>query len=180
MYKAYNDYELIYMVKEGDTVALDILLKKYERFIYKKVYSFFYHDELGDYFQEGVICLYKAIETFDESYNKTFMRYFEVIINRHFINIHKKNKRYYEMLETYKNELLIQEKEKKILEEEKEITFKSSLEQKVYELFYLNNKKVKEISEELNLEAKQIYNAIYRIKNKLLEIYKEEKWINVD
>ena len=41
------------MVKEGDTVALDILLKKYERFIYKKVYSFFYYDESGDYFQEG-------------------------------------------------------------------------------------------------------------------------------
>ncbi|MGI6360511.1 MAG: sigma-70 family RNA polymerase sigma factor [Acholeplasmatales bacterium] len=175
MYKAYNDYELLYMVKEGDTVALDILLKKYELFIYKKVYSFFYHDESGDYFQEGVLCLYKAIETFDESYNKTFMRYFEVIINRHFINIYKKNKRYYEMLESYRNELLIEETENKIIEEDIKIIFKSSLEQKVYEMFYLNNKKVKEIAEELNLEVKQIYNAIYRIKSKLLDIYKEEK-----
>ncbi len=174
MYKAYNDYELLYMVKEGDTVALDILLKKYERFIYKKVYSFFYHDESGDYFQEGVLCLYKAIETFDESYNKTFMRYFEVILTRHFINLHKKNKRYYEMLETYKNELLIEEKEKVILEEDTNISFKSSLEQKVYELHFLNNKKVKEICEELKLEPKQIYNAIYRIKNKLLDIYKDK------
>lgn len=175
MYKAYNDYELLYMVKEGDTVALDILLKKYERFIYKKVYAFFYHDEMGDYFQEGVLCLYKAIETFDDSYNKTFMRYFEVIINRHFINLHKKNKRYYEMLESYKNELLIEEAENKIFEESANIVFKSPLEQKVYEMFYLNNKKVKEIAEELKLESKQIYNAIYRIKSKLLDMYKEEK-----
>ena len=65
-------------------------------------------------------------------------------------------------------------KRKVILEENINISFKSSLEQKVYELHFLNNKKVKEICEELNLEAKQIYNAIYRIKNKLLDMYKDK------
>lgn len=173
MYKAYNDYELLYLVKEKDTVALDILLKKYERFIYKKVYSFFFHDD-GDYFQEGVLCLYKAIETFDDRYNKTFMRYFEVILTRHFINIYNKNKRYLQMIESCKQAFLVQETEEAMLEIPLERPiFKSQTEQKIYELYYINNKKVKEISGLLNLNAKQIYNAIYRIKHKLLDIYQE-------
>ncbi|MFA5720443.1 MAG: sigma-70 family RNA polymerase sigma factor [Acholeplasmataceae bacterium] len=172
MYKAYNDYELLYLVKEKDTVALNILLKKYERFIYKKVYTFFFHDD-GDYFQEGLLCLYKAIETFDDRFNKTFMRYFEVILNRHFINIYNKNKRYNEMIESCKNELMVEEEPSSEIEYINRPTFKSEIEQKVYELYYINNKKVKEISALLNLNAKQIYNAIYRIKHKLLDIYQE-------
>ena len=172
MYRAYNDYELLYMVKQQATVALNILLKKYERFIYKKVYTFFFDDD-GDYFQEGVLCLYKAIETFDDRYNKTFMRYFEVILNRHFINIYHKNKRYYEMIESCKNAFLIEESLTEVEVERIKPTFKSEIEQQIYHLYYVNNKKVKEIALELKLSAKQIYNAIYRIKHKLLDIYQE-------
>ena len=40
-YKAYNDYELIYMVQDQqDMMALDILFTKYDKFIHKKISQF--------------------------------------------------------------------------------------------------------------------------------------------
>ena len=58
-YKAYNDYELLYLVNnQQDMVALDILLKKYEKFIYKKINSFFPRSkDVDDYYQEGLLSL---------------------------------------------------------------------------------------------------------------------------
>lgn len=173
MYKAYNDYELLYMVKLQDTVALDILLRKYERYIYKKAYSFFYTDEDGDYFQEGILSLYRAIETFDDRYNKTFMRYFEVLIDRHFINLYNKQKRYLKAIETIKMELLIEEEQEEELEPTLIYEFKSYAEQTIYDLYFLKNLKVSLISKKTGLDSKQIYNAIYRIKQKILEVYKK-------
>lgn len=173
MYKAYNDYELLYMVKLQDTVALDILLRKYERYIYKKVYSFFYTDEDGDYFQEGILSLYRAIETFDDRYNKTFMRYFEVLIDRHFINLYNKQKRYLKAIETIKMELLIEEEQEEVLEPTLMYEFKSHAEQTIYDLYFVKNLKVSLISKKTGLSSKQVYNAIYRIKQKILEVYKK-------
>lgn len=172
MYKAYNDYELLYLVKEKhDHIALDILIKKYEKYIYKKIYSFFPREkEVDDYFQEGILCLYKAINSFDDQYNKTFMRYFEVLINRHLINIYHKNKREEEKLlmiinEAYVEEQTYNEPETNMLDIK--IHFSSDVEQIIYQYYFVEGRKINHISDKLNMTKKQVYNAIYRVKQKI-------------
>ncbi len=171
-YKAYNDYELLYLANEyQDMVALDILVRKYEKFIYKKAISFFpYAREIEDYYQEGLLCLLKSIKTFNEKYNKTFMRYFEVILDRHFINMYYKNKRENEKIVMLINEEKVKQSYEEIIEPvQKNLTFdfKSKVEQIVYRLYFLENKNITTISEEICKTKKQIYNAIYRIKQKI-------------
>ncbi len=170
-YKAYNDYELVYMVNENnDELAFNILLKKYQNYIYKKVHQFFfYENEIDDYFQEGIFCLVKAIQSFDQKYNKTFMRYFEVIINRHFINLHRNNKKLWQTYQNLKDTFVVEEQEQYYYDFDK-IKFKSAIEQKVYQYYYLEGKTIKFIEESLNLNSKQVYNAICRIKNKIKAI----------
>ena len=171
-YKAYNDYELLYLVNnQQDMVAFDILLKKYEKFIYKKINSFFPRSkDIDDYYQEGLLSLYKAIRSFKDSYNKTFMRYFEVILDRCYINIYHKQKREKEQFFLYINECHIEEFYEPSLEDDitNDIKFNNIREQKVYELYFLENKTINYISENLQLNKKQIYNTIYKIKKKLL------------
>ncbi len=179
-YKAYNDYELLYLVKEkNDHIALDILIKKYKNYIYKKIYSYFPREkDVDDYYQEGLLCLHRAIHTFDDTYNKTFMRYFEVLINRHLINIYHKNKREQEKLLMIINEAYVDEQ---FYEEDKEssvdlnIRFGSNLETLIYQYYFLEGMKVDYISKKLNLTKKQVYNGIYRVKRKIKET--EEKII---
>jgi len=170
-YKVYNDYELLYLANDQqDMVALDILLKKYEKFIYKKINSFFPRNkDVEDYFQEGLLCLYRAIRTFEDTYNKTFMRYFEVLLDRCYINIYHKQKREKEQFFLYINECRIEEFYEQPIENDMttDIKFKSPREQKVYELYFLENKTIAYISNLLELNKKQIYNAIYKIKKKL-------------
>ena len=45
--------------------------------------------------QEGLIMLHKAVITFKPEFNKTFMRYFEVLLERKFINLLRKRQRKY-------------------------------------------------------------------------------------
>jgi RNA polymerase sporulation-specific sigma factor len=74
IYKIMNDYELVYLIRtQKDSIAFDFLFQKYKKFIWK--YIHFMHieyKEQDDFFQEGILTLYKAVETFDESRNKTF------------------------------------------------------------------------------------------------------------
>ncbi|CCV65317.1 MAG: sigma-70 family RNA polymerase sigma factor [Paracholeplasma sp.] len=175
-YYAHNDYELIYLVQDQqDMVALDVIFAKYDRFIYKKILSFhIYGSEQDDFHQEGLIVLHRAVMTFKPEYNKTFMRYFEVLLERKFINLTKARKRKYEC-ESY----LIQEemtKPKYLFFEEPveyvipKISFKSDIEQQIYEAYYQKGSKIEEIAGELDLNTKQVYNAIYRIKKKLTQM----------
>lgn len=167
-YKAYNDYELVYMVNENnDEVAFNILLKKYHNYIYKKIHQFFFYEkEYDDYYQEGVVSLIKAIQSFDQKYNKTFMRYFEVIINRDFINLDRSNKKVWQMYQGLKENYIIEEEQEQYFNYD-QINFKSNLEQTIYELYYLENKTISYICDSLNLNNKQVYNTIGRIKKKL-------------
>lgn len=172
-YKMYNDYELLYLaINYQDTVALDIIFNKYSNFIYKKAISFFPHENnVDDYYQEGILSLYKCIYSFDENYNKTFMRYFEVILNRNFINIYNRKKRDYQKIINLINESKVRNS---FIVEEKEVnydiplySFKSPIEDSVYNLYFLKGKNIKEISNILKKTNKQIYNAIYRIRKKI-------------
>jgi RNA polymerase sporulation-specific sigma factor len=178
-YKAYNDYELLYLFKEKhNQKALEILIKKYEKFIYKKVISFFPRKrDIEDYFQEGLLCLYRAINSFNDKYNKTFMRYFEVILDRHLINLYHKNKREDEKTLMLINEATVNEQiayEEPKEETKIDVKLGSKLEELIYLYYYIEGKSVNYLSKKLKLSKKQVYNGIYRVKRKLSEQLKEK------
>jgi RNA polymerase sporulation-specific sigma factor len=160
-----NDYEIIYMIKFNiDEHAFAFMLKKYEKFIWKKIHSMYVHeDEKHDFFQESMILLNKAIQTFDESYNKTFTRYFELILIRKLIALKKETKQYVLRESSFFYQLESPESKK----ETRQFTFDDEKKQMVYQSYFENRRSIEYISQTLHLTKKQVYNIIYQIKQKI-------------
>ena len=90
-YKNYNDYELIYMVRENDQNSYDILLDKYDSLIKKIAYEYYvkfssYGHELDDFVQVALMAFYKALRTFDERKNVLFYTYVLYCIDKKLIS----------------------------------------------------------------------------------------------
>jgi len=86
-YKIYNDYELIYMVRENDDASSNLLFQKYSpilhsisREFYRKYSSYGY--DYDDFFQESVISFYKALSSYDESKNNLFYNFVILCVRR--------------------------------------------------------------------------------------------------
>ena len=72
----YNDYELVYLVREKNEEALNIIIEKYSPLIgsiASKYYGVGY--DYQDYFQEGLVAFIKSIQTFDENAPYSFYSY---------------------------------------------------------------------------------------------------------
>jgi RNA polymerase sporulation-specific sigma factor len=163
MKKVMNDYELIYLIQSNhDHIALDFLYHKYEKFIWKNVHLLNIDEkEFDDFFQEGNLMFLKAVKTFNEEKNKSFTRYFELILKRQFYYLVGRLPKY-----ELNEELCLYLGANPVKEELLDIDFKSELEAQVYDLHFVNNKQIKEIASLLETDSKSIYNAIYRIKEK--------------
>lgn len=79
IYKDYNDYEILYMVRE-DIGIFDFILNKYDPLIKKMAYSFCnnyksYNLDYEELLQEGRLALYKAISSYDENREILFFTY---------------------------------------------------------------------------------------------------------
>ena len=158
-----NDYELIYLIKcNACDHALNFMYQKYQRFIWKHIhYLNLEQKEHDDFHQEGLLTLHKAIQTFDESYRKSFTKYFELILRRHFYGL----MRYLPDYTLFETTDFV--KEFTLFEEDVEyMSFESSLEKDIHDNYFINRKSIKAIATETGLTPKQIYNAIYRIKEK--------------
>lgn len=159
-----NDYELLYLIRgENDHIALEYLYHKYERLIYKNIHLLHIdHIEHDDFVQEGFLMFYKAVQTFDESKNKTFTRYFELILKRHFYQlVHKIPPFVYD-------EYIMHQQQSYYIEEDYTPFLEdcSLFEQEVFELYFIENKSVQYIQNFKKCSIKQVYNAIYRLKEK--------------
>lgn len=79
-----NDYELLYLIREGSEQALNLLYQKYYIYINKIVRSVNipkYKKE--DLIQEGVDVLFASIKNFNpDKFNKTFFNYFKFSLER--------------------------------------------------------------------------------------------------
>ena len=160
-----NDYELIYLIQNHqDGIALEFLFKKYKRLIWKYIHQYdvpYY--EQDDFFQEGLIMHHKAVMTFNEEKNKTFTRYFELILKRRFWALLKRlPKHEIKEIPDIQGGYIIYEEEIEYPD------LKSKLEIDVFEMHYLKGESIMIISQKTGYTRKQIYNAIYRIKDKLL------------
>jgi len=84
-YENMNDNELIYLANEHNEDATNLIIKKYKNIIlsvlkeYQKKYDIF-GVEIADLYQEGLIGLLNAIETFDTNKDILFYTYARVCI----------------------------------------------------------------------------------------------------
>ena len=94
-YKKYNDYELIYMVRENDDYSRDVLLKKYQPIIYSlasEYYSSFksYGYDYDDFIQESSIAFLMAVLHYNEEKNNTFYTFAVLCIRRKLLSFCRK------------------------------------------------------------------------------------------
>ncbi|QFG00884.1 RNA polymerase sporulation sigma factor SigH [Psychrobacillus glaciei] len=189
-----QDEELVEMVHQGNTEALDYLITKYRSFVRMKGRSYFLIGaDREDIHQEGMIGLYKAIRDFKEEKLASFRAFAELCITRQIITAIKTATRQKHIpLNSYVSldkpiydeesdrtlmdmiagsviddpeELIINREDYNSMEE-KMTEILSELEQQVLVL-YLDGQSYQEISEELNRHVKSIDNALQRVKRKL-------------
>ncbi len=84
----YNDYELLYLIREGSEFALNYLFKKYDVLIYKVAFKFYPNDDkFEDLLQEGRMVLYRCINKFDFNKGTSFYSFFNVCLKRYYIKL---------------------------------------------------------------------------------------------
>ncbi|MDQ0177381.1 RNA polymerase sporulation-specific sigma factor [Bacillus chungangensis] len=196
-----EDEQLIEMVHQGDSEALDYLIQKFRNFVRAKARSYFLIGaDKEDIVQEGMIGLYKAIRDYKGDKLSSFKAFAELCITRQIITAIKTATRQKHIpLNSYVSldkpiydeesdrtlmdvisgakmmdpEELIINREKFNSIEGKMMELLSDLERKVLAL-YLDGQSYQEISAELNRHVKSIDNALQRVKRKL-ERYLEMK-----
>ncbi len=200
-YSKINDYEVLYLVKENDEFATNLLYKKYQPLIDKKAY--YYHRlyqnkgvELEELKQEGYVGLQNALSQFDESYDNLFYTFAILCIDRQMKTCVKRAKSakeefYYQALSLERDiessvslESLIANPFGVNPKDSVEITtlyqylteFKHTLpymESCAFEL-RTNGFKYKEIAKLLNLSSRLVENYLYKSR-KLLKKYLDKK-----
>lgn len=189
-YKKLNDYELIYLIKEKNEEARNILLEKYQPIIKSMANSYYKKNiskgiELDDFLQEGYYSFFKAIDTFKEDKNVLFYTYVVKCLERAMSSFNSKinSKRYdilnkafsYEVKEDVSQQpyinVISDDKEplSEIMEEEFYNTlnnFKLDLKAEysvIFELKY-NGFTTKEISILLDITPTRIYHCLNKIR----------------
>lgn len=189
----YNDNELISLCLDKHEEAMNILINKYKPVIINIINDFYkkydiYGIDKSDLYQEGLIGLLNAVETYDKDKDILFFTYANACIKsgimseirRTFRNKHRllnnsisldkelnDNQLLSDIIHDNSsnpdNILLDKEKTKEITQSLKKVLSKAELE--IFNL-RLNGLSNKEISSLINKDKKYVENTIFRIKNK--------------
>lgn len=198
MYKDENDFELVYLIEENNEDALNILYDKYKPIIDMKTKRYIkYASKLGleynDLFQEGMVGLSEAINSFRAQKDVQFKTFANLCIERQIFSALKKasRKKHNVLNESLSLDDSINEDDTTLLDfifdknsdpsiyietkESKRELFKeidkslTPFEKEVFNL-KINNFDYKEISQLLNKSYKSIDSAIQRIRIKVKKI----------
>ena len=186
-YKDYNDYELLYMVRENDDLSRDLLLKKYSTIINKIALDFFnnyknYGYEYDDFYQEAMLAFNNAVVSYNENKNTLFYTFVVVCIKRALLsftrNISSKNANYNLFVELNDSDLIDEKsniedifKDKEIQDICMEIIYNPDLSIKDTSILELrmNGFTWKEISILLDSSNSSIQFRFRKMKNELLK-----------
>lgn len=191
-----SDEEVITLIRSENKEALDYLLNKYKELVYMKVSKYFIIGaEKDDIFQEGMIGLYKAIQSFKEDKHNQFKTFANMCIERQLITAIKTSNRQKHMplnsylslnMSAYDDEddkTLLDILNNKTVEDPLETITKkeyykrvedtidkslSDFEKQVLRKFIKGDSYVK-IAEELSSPVKSVDNAIQRIRKKAIK-----------
>lgn len=82
-YNGINDYELIYLIRDGNEYAFEFFTKKYLDYIDYLISKYYSYVELKDDLKEiGLNVLYKCLETYNESLNVKFNSFLAISFRR--------------------------------------------------------------------------------------------------
>lgn len=192
-----TDEQIITDIKNGDEQALVYLLNKYKDLVNSKVGKYFIIGaEREDIMQEGMIGLFKAIKSFDNTKQNTFKTFANICVERQLITAIKSSNRQKhmplnsylslntsayeddengtELIETF-NSTQIEDPldtitKKEYFEEIKNSIHKnlSKFEEKVLERF-IQGESYEVIAKKLDTPVKSIDNAIQRIRKKAIK-----------
>ena len=90
-YKKYNDYELIYMIRENDDFSQNILYEKYQPIIKKFATDFYIRYKSSgydyeDFLEEATIGFQKALFSFDDTRENLFYSFAVLCIQRRLLS----------------------------------------------------------------------------------------------
>ncbi|WP_066714966.1 RNA polymerase sporulation sigma factor SigH [Clostridium sp. Marseille-P299] len=82
-YENISDEDIVMLIREGDTLAMDYLIGKYKNLVRKKAKALYLiggdHEDL---IQEGMIGLYKAIRDYQREKEASFLTFADLCISR--------------------------------------------------------------------------------------------------
>ena len=193
-----EDLRLVLRARNGDSVAMDALLRRYTGFVRLKASSYFIAGgESDDLIQEGLVGLYKAVRDFRTDKETSFRSFAELCVTRQIITAIKTATRFkHSPLNTYisfSNTPAGQDSDSDVTlgdalpgpsvddpsicvistEELQSLVFSlgtglSKLEADALRL-YLEGSSYEEMAAELGCDTKTIDNALQRVKRKVLQ-----------
>ncbi len=190
-----EDEEIIDLVQNGESEALEYLIQKYRHFVHAKTRTYFLIGaDREDIIQEGMIGLFKAIRDYKKGKLSSFKSFAELCITRQIITAIKTATRqkhiplnsyvslYKPMYNNDDSDRTLMDivtgskeldPEELIINQEEFNHFNVKLSELLNDLerdvlaLYLDGQSYKEISGELNRQEKAIDNALTRVKRKL-------------
>lgn len=192
-YESFSDEELLQKMKAGDTEIIDFIMEKYKNLVRKRANALFLiGGDSDDLIQEGMIGLFKAIQSFDSSRETSFASFANLCISRQmYTAIEASNRQKHTPLNSYvpleqkseasgewqvisvlhslgytnPEELYIDQETVDGLHEKIGETL-SRFEKKVFQE-YLQGLNYIQIAEKLGKKPKSVDNALQRIKSKV-------------
>jgi len=189
-----NDYELIYLINEGNETAYNIMYDKYKGMVYKLAKAHYKNNlcngvDLNDFILEGYIALDHALIKYNDSHKMKFQNFLFLCVDRQMKNLIRTNKAkknmmlnnsiYYEdlnsnnirILDTLEDKNAIQPDEALILNEEIDEQYNlinNNLSEFELKVFMLKKQGYPndEIAKRLQKNMKSVSNALSRIKKK--------------
>ncbi len=167
----YNDFELLYLMSESEIEAQEILYKKYTNLILSRIRKFKIQERYrDDFLQEGLLYLHKAIITFNPDNGKSFNKYFDLILQRRYIQILMKEKSYFYDVSLVAEVGIVSDKNSFEYNGENNHYY-SVFEKEVLELT-MKKYSPRDIAKTLGCDVKRIYNCLNRIRSKAKDILK--------
>ncbi|MBR2138631.1 MAG: sigma-70 family RNA polymerase sigma factor [Bacilli bacterium] len=202
-YRNLNDNELVYLCAESNEDATNILIEKYKHCILSVLKEFLKEYniiglEVADLYQEGLIGLIHAINTFNECKDVTFYTYANACIRTSIISamrstfrkknrilnnsysldklIEETNANFYEVVEAEHSDpkdILIEEEENnELIESIRSVLSKT--EKYIFELRLKGLSNI-EIASLLDKDKKYVENTMFRINRKYKDLFKNKK-----
>lgn len=196
-FRLLTDEELLFLIEQGNSYALEHLLRRYKHLVINKAQTYFLiGGDQEDLIQEGMIGLYKAIIDFDKEKLASFKGFATLCITRQIITaIKTATRKKHIPLNTYVSlnkpvyeeetdqmlidiiaepkvtdpQTILVHRDQFIYVQDKLSEQLSRFEQNVL-LFYIEGYTYQEISDKLNRHLKSIDNALQRVKRKLEQL----------
>jgi len=172
-----NDFELIYLIREGSERAEALLYEKYHAYIYNMILGFnVYKKYYDDFYQEGLMAISIAINTYDMDSQCSFYNYLCIVMRRRFSKYYKYVCELEIPFSTVFNGVS-DETNKYNIKEEKSTYYemgydilKTDFDRNVYRLVYKEGYSKTMAAEILGCDVKKVYNSIQKIKGLLQEL----------